>query len=343
MSGGERRRVAIVLGAGGVVGHAFHVGVLSALADEFGWDARSADLMIGTSAGSTVGASLRAGLHPLDLRRRAMGQALTPDGAAIMRRAVAAADAAGGDGARSPGEDIDSATESALAVLARRLRIASPERVRLAVRAPWDVTAGSLLSAMLPPGRRSTRYLGAPYDAAFGDGWPPGLWIVAVALDVGRRIVFGRDDEHVASVGAAVEASCAIPGYFAPVTVAGERYVDGAVHSTTNADVAADWASDVDLVIISAPMSAVSGAVPRSQTFSLRQLARRQIAGEVALLRSRGVEVVTFQPTGDDVAEMIGDSMDAAKGAAVCARIVTSTRAHVATPTIAERLRPFLG
>jgi predicted acylesterase/phospholipase RssA len=47
-------RIAVVLGAGGTVGHAFHAGVLAALSSELGWDARRADLLVGTSAGSIV-------------------------------------------------------------------------------------------------------------------------------------------------------------------------------------------------------------------------------------------------------------------------------------------------
>jgi len=79
--------VALVLGAGGDVGHAFHIGALSALADEFDWDAREADLIVGTSAGSVVGASLRSGLGPDDMRRRALGEPLSPDGTELVRRA----------------------------------------------------------------------------------------------------------------------------------------------------------------------------------------------------------------------------------------------------------------
>ena len=55
-------RIGLVLGAGGAVGHAFHAGVLAALADETGWDAREAEVVVGTSAGSVVGALLRAGM-----------------------------------------------------------------------------------------------------------------------------------------------------------------------------------------------------------------------------------------------------------------------------------------
>ena len=41
--------VGVVLGAGGIVGAAYHAGVLTALA-EAGFDARHADLIVGTSA-----------------------------------------------------------------------------------------------------------------------------------------------------------------------------------------------------------------------------------------------------------------------------------------------------
>jgi NTE family protein len=333
-------RTALVLGAGGVVGHAFHVGVLSTLAEVLGWDARRADLVVGTSAGAVVGASLRAGLGPVDLRRRLAGEPLSPEGADLVGRAqsaLAALGAAGAADARGDGE-ASAAEEVASVVIARRLRIASPERVRRALRQPWKVTPGSLVSAVLPAGRHRSDHLRAPHDAMIGAEWPQGLWIVAVDLDVGTRVVFGRSATPAATVGQAVEASCAIPGYFAPVTVDGSRYVDGAVHSTTNADLAGGHEPQADLVVISAPMSAVSGAVPRSRTLSIRQLARRQVAGEVAALRAKGIATVVFQPTADDLAVMAGNSMDSAKAAAVSAQIAASTRAHLEEPDIAARL-----
>ena len=85
-------RVALVLGAGGATGHAFHAGVLSALAERTGWDPRTADLIVGTSAGSGVGAILRVGLRaPIGLEREAPPAFVAPDVAAAL--AGAAADA----------------------------------------------------------------------------------------------------------------------------------------------------------------------------------------------------------------------------------------------------------
>ena len=54
------KRVGLVLGGGGIAGMAFHAGVLLALHHDLGWDARDADVIVGTSAGSIVGALLRA-------------------------------------------------------------------------------------------------------------------------------------------------------------------------------------------------------------------------------------------------------------------------------------------
>src|SRR6478735_7027457 len=62
--------IALVLGAGGTVGHAVHAGVLAALGDVCGWDARRADVVVGTSAGSVVAVLLRAGMPPADLIQR---------------------------------------------------------------------------------------------------------------------------------------------------------------------------------------------------------------------------------------------------------------------------------
>src|SRR5690349_11033193 len=79
-------RIALVLGAGGVAGGAFHAGVLAALAEATGWDPRAADLMVGTSAGSITGASLRAGLSAPDMLARAQDRPLSAEGRELTNR-----------------------------------------------------------------------------------------------------------------------------------------------------------------------------------------------------------------------------------------------------------------
>lgn len=328
-----RHRVALVLGAGGSVGHAFHVGVLSALADELGWDARAAALVVGTSAGSIVAAGLRAGLAPADMRARACGGTLSEPGREIVARAEAAIARARAAGA-APREVTGGS----------RLRMASPERVIRALREPWRVTPGSLLSAMIPPGRLPTEHLGAPYDEWFDADWPPSpLAIVAVRLDVGSRVVFGGRDRlrypHV-TVGQAVQASCAVPGYFAPVLVAGERFVDGGVHSTTNADLAASLPGGgrPDLVVVSAPMSPERAGPELPSRRALRQFARRALAAEVAGLRGRGLGVVTFTPDPAATQLMAGNTMDPAKAPAIVEHVNAAVRARLRDPDLAGPL-----
>jgi len=54
-------RVGLVLGGGGAVGQGYHRGVLAALEDVAGFDARSVDVIVGTSSGATVAGLVRAG------------------------------------------------------------------------------------------------------------------------------------------------------------------------------------------------------------------------------------------------------------------------------------------
>ena len=64
MSVSDRPRVGLVLGAGGVLGGAWLVGALHAIATETGWDPGSAERLVGTSAGAMVGALVVSGLPP---------------------------------------------------------------------------------------------------------------------------------------------------------------------------------------------------------------------------------------------------------------------------------------
>jgi hypothetical protein len=70
-------KTAVVLAAGGVVGQAFHLGVLGCLAEAVGFDARRADVLVGSSAGSLVAAGLAGGLSAADLRAEMLGEPLS--------------------------------------------------------------------------------------------------------------------------------------------------------------------------------------------------------------------------------------------------------------------------
>lgn len=317
-------RVAVVLGAGGTVGHAFHAGVLAALHQELGWDARHADLLVGTSAGSIVAALLRAGMPSADLAHRAMRQPLSDEGEAVIAKA-----------------DLGLPRRPTPRGRPGLGQMASPARLARAMRAPWEVRPGSLAAAVLPEGRIPTAHIAAPIDALYGDQWPADrLWVVAVELDSGRRVVFGRDGAPEATPAQAVRASCAIPAYFEPPEIGGSRYVDGGVHSTTNADLVA--AEQPELVLVSAPMSAARGVRRLGPGMAMRQIARLSLAREVAALRAHEIPVVAFQPTAADLEVMGGDSLDPAKLAPVCERVLETTSNRLARSDVRDRLTAAL-
>src|SRR4029077_11498141 len=119
---------------------------------------------------------------------------------------------------------------------------------------------------------------------------------------------FGRELTHDADVATAVAASCAIPGFFAPVEVDGIRFVDGGAHSPTNADLAAGIA--LDLVVVSSPMSIAGNAIRFAPDQPGRRFARFLLAQEVARVRRLGTPVITFQPTPADLAVIGLNAMD---------------------------------
>src|SRR4051794_25069966 len=112
--------VGLVLGAGGVTGDAFHRGVLRAL-HERGYDARTADIVVGTSAGAMVGAFLR---KPDKAPSRPMPTTATVHGERL-----------------------------------GRLPDLTPYLA--ALRRPWRARAGVLASSLLPTGRHSTEFIAA--------------------------------------------------------------------------------------------------------------------------------------------------------------------------------------
>jgi NTE family protein len=316
-------RIGLVLGAGGAVGHAFHAGVLAGITEATGWDARDAEVIVGTSAGSVVGALLRAGTPTVDLAARSMGAALSDEGRRIVARAESARYDLPHIPARRP---------------ARSWRGASaPSALVRAALQPWNARPAALVAAALPEGDVPTELVSSGLRPLFTE-WPHRtLWIVAVDLVRGRRVTFGREGAPaVADVATAVAASCAIPAFFAPVSIDGIRYVDGGVHSATNADLLADL--ELDLVVVSSPMS-IARTNPRfAADQPARRLARYQLAREATRIRGAGTPVLTFQPTGEDLSVMGLNAMDSSRGAEVTRQALDSTRRRLARADAQDRV-----
>ncbi len=308
-----------MLGAGGIVGQAYHAGVLAAIEEHTGWDPRTADLIVGSSAGSLTGASLRIGVPTRDLFAAAVGEPLSGEGAFLAALA----------------EDGPEITPYEPDKLLRRWRAPTRDLVARTVRRPWAFRPSVAAVTLLPRGWVDLTDLGDALTPYLDVAWPDGLWLCTVRRDDGARIVFGRPGAPETSVGRAVAASCAIPTYFAPVEIDGSEYVDGGVHSPTNADVLRH--EHLDLVIVSSPMSAAHGRA-RTAGAGIRWAMHRRLERELVRLRRDGTTVVRFEPGRGTLAAMGMNAMDKAHGEPAARAAKASARRRLATPEVTERL-----
>ena len=212
------QRTALVLGGGGITGIAWEIGVLAGLA-EAGTDLSGADLVVGTSAGSVVGAQLACGAELEAMYARQLEPA-TAEKAARLNRATLAQ--FGWAMLRSRGKDVEFRRRiGALALAAEKAGATPSEQERL------DVLGGRLVSTEWPERR---------------------LVITAVDAETGEFHAFDRDSG--VPLVQAVAASCAVPGVYPPCTIDGRRYVDGGMRSAANADLAQGY----DRLVVLAPI-----------------------------------------------------------------------------------------
>jgi NTE family protein len=324
-NGREAPRVGLVLGAGGLVGQAYHAGVLAALEHDLGWDPRSAEVIVGTSAGSIMGTLLRIGMPAHDLAAWAVEADLLSDEGRSLSEIL-------GDG------QPEFPPLSFLQVL-RRWRLPSPALLGRTLRRPWAFRPSVAALTLLPLGQIDLMSEVAALEEVVGDGWPEGLWICGARRSDGGRVVFGRPGSPRASVVEAVAASCAIPSYFQPVRIEGIRYFDGGVHSPTNADVLRH--EGLDLVVVLSPMSAARGR-SRSLDAALRRSAHRRLCREVRTLERAGTTVVTFEPGARTVPAMGLNAMADDRGERVVREAFLEAGRWAARAETAAALAPLV-
>lgn len=229
---------ALVLGGGGVTGVAWELGLLAGLVER-GVPVTEADLVVGTSAGSVVGAQVCSGLP---VERFYSEQLVRPSSELAAR--------------------LGFATLARLIWAGGRTRDAVRSRARIgamavAARTPSEASRRAVIEARLPDRE-----------------WPQRrLLITAVDASSGEFVVF--DSDSGVSLVDAVGASCAVPGVWPPVTIGARRFVDGGMRSTVNADLAAD----ARRVLVLAPTSAAFGPMPRlsAQVDALRAAGSRVV------------------------------------------------------------------
>jgi NTE family protein len=300
-------KVGLVLGAGGVLGGAWLVGGLSAVARETDWDPGSADFVVGTSAGSMIGALVAGGIPPWFMVAHSRGEVFEgltgPDG-----RPAAEADRSAGASFR----------------LHRGIPAIGPGSLRMAFTAmanPLRHTPLQMVAGWIPSGFISTDSLRDTVARAVPGDWVdhPNYWAVACDYETGRRVPFGRLGSPRAHIGDAVAASCAIPGFYRPVKIGRRRYVDGGVCSVSNLDLVAG--RGLDLVICLNPLTtsqegrrsgggvraaatgAISGAIDFIPSLT-RRASRGRLEREERKVRRFGTQVIVIEPTAEDHSAM---------------------------------------
>jgi NTE family protein len=299
-------RIGLVLCAGGSVGLAYHGGALAAIEATTGWDPRTAELIVGTSAGSITGAMLRAGVAAADLAHISEGQALSLEGERLT-------------GLGQPHRPRPTVLD------ALHFRpVADPRGLVHGLAHPLSHPKGGLLSALLPAGGVPTTAISAGIDSINGGRWPAEpLWVCAVDLRTGRRVVFGKPGERAAPIGLAVAASTAVPSYFMPVCIEGRSYVDGGAWSMSNLDLLEE--ADLDLVVVSSPLTGAVGVPGLAPDMLLRRSIRIQLGREVRALRHTGVPVFVLEPNRRVVSAMGHNPMDARRRAPVSRAAAVAT------------------
>ncbi len=311
------------------MGGAWLTGGLDALARETGWDPADADYVVGTSAGSMIGALCASGIPPWFMVAHSFGESFEGVVDAYGRPA-SNADRSGG----------------AVYRLHWGLPSLGPGSWRLALRSianPTRYSRATVLTGWLPKGMISTQPLADQIRLVVPEGWSPhpGLWMVACDYATGKRVVFGREDAPTADLADAVAASCAIPGFYHPVTIGDRRYVDGGIRSASNLDVLRG--RELDLVICLNPTSTLHPVrAALSPTAAFRLLMNREsghrLGGEAKKLRAEGADVLLIQPTRDDLAVMGNNLMSSARRNEAIAMAQRTVAAQLRDPRHAELL-----
>jgi len=295
------RPVALVLGAGGVLGAAWMTGALARLADRLPCAPGEVDLIVGTSAGSVLAAALRCRAPFEEIAAWQRGQAT-----GLLSESVALA---AQDGPLPP---------------LPRMRFGSVPLARAALLTPHRVPPWVAASAWLPHGRGRHAALRSLVTGLQHRAGPSGwvdqpTWIAAVDYDTGQRVLFGRDGAPAAALPDAVVASCSIPGWYEPAVIGGRRYVDGGVRSMTSLD--ALGGTDVQDVYVLAPMASTEPDHPLQPHLRmerrLRQVLTAALIRQARTLAARGKRVTVLTPGPRDLAAMGINLMDPRRRQAV--------------------------
>jgi NTE family protein len=262
---------ALVLGGGGSTGNAWLIGVIAGLFDS-GLDVTEADLIIGTSAGSTAAAQVTSAT-PTELLAAILAAAPQPRTGPV-----------GSDGGRVPIGPVADHLERTSAIIAAAEDAADMRR---------RLGAAALETDAASDGSGQERWRATVAARLPSQRWPERtVLITAVDALTGEPVVFDRHSG--VDLVDAVAASCA-SGF--AYSIGGSRYIDGGYRRNENADLAVGY----ERVLVLSPFGGRSRA-PLDWGM--------QLAAQVDELRARGSRVETIFPDSNSEHLFGANAMD---------------------------------
>ena len=196
---------ALVLSGGGPVGIGWEAGFVAGLTAQ-GVDVAEADSIVGTSAGSVVGAQIGRGRDMSEVTERMRRNAASP--------------------ATRP---VGASAEQMQALMQAFLELFTSTE-------PVEIRRAKVGAFALAAETTDEDAFLANFGHLVDADWPPRFACTAVDALTGEFVVW--DEASAVPLGRAVASSCAVPGIFPPITINGRRYIDGGMRSGTNADLA---------------------------------------------------------------------------------------------------------
>ena len=265
---GER---ALVLGGGGSTGNAWLIGVIAGLFDA-GLDVTEADLIIGTSAGSTAAAQITSA-SPTQLLADILAAAPQPRTGPV-----------GSDGGRVPSGPVADHLERMSRIIAAAEDAADMRRRMGAAALEMDAASD---------GSGQARWRATVAARLPSQRWPEqAVLITVVDAHTGEPVVFDRHS-GVDLVDAVAASTAGGPAY----SIGDHRYIDGGYRSVENADLAAGYGR----VLVLSPFGGTSRH-PREWGTHL--------AAQVDELRARGSRVETIFPDSNSEHMFGANAMD---------------------------------
>src|SRR5579859_5745997 len=271
--------VALVLGGGGAAGQAWQIGVVAGLA-EAGLDlTEAADLVVGTSSGSTTAAQVRSGIPAAELLASVLSPPVQP-----------------------VGQNREQPPSLPMATVFERMRAIGGAATSAADLRRAMGAFGLESDSVLRPGAGQRRAMVAARLPR--PGWPDRpMIVVAVDAHTGELAAFDRDSGI--DLVDAVTASTALPGMAPTHSINGTHYINGGVRSAENADLASGYAN----VVVLSPFG---GPNRTGQFEGLRRFPGADLTSQVEALRKQGSHVEVITPDAGSLAAMGTNQMDPA-------------------------------